>query len=87
MSFASAKVMNNLVSMQIVVVSDKFLGRVIKLVKMFPLKVLKINLNKVLETVIFGVYGCVSVEFMYCILVENIMVSCVKVYAVVKEDF
>ena len=75
------------VSMQIAVVSHKFPSRAVKLVKMFPLKPLKIDLNTVPETVVFDVCGCVFIEFMYCILVEGVNVSRLNGFAVVKEDF
>ena len=79
--------MINLVSMQIAVVSYKFLSRAIKLVKIFPLIPLKIDLNTILETVVFDVCGCVFIEFMYYILVEGVNVSRLNVYTVIKEDF
>ena len=75
------------VSMRIAVVSHEFPGRAVKLVKNFPLKLLKIDLNTVPETVVFGVCGCVFIELGYCILVEGVMVSHLNVCAVVKEDF
>ena len=73
--------------MQIAVVSHKFPSRTVKLVKMFPLKLLKINLNTVLETIVFSVCGCVFIEFVYCILIKGVNVSCLNGYAVIKEDF
>ena len=75
------------ISIQIAVVSHKFLSRVVKLVKMFSLKPLKIDLNTVLETVVFGVCSYVFIEFVYCILIEGVNISCLNGYAVVKEDF
>ena len=79
--------MINPVSIQIAVVSHDFLSGAIKLVQMFYLKLLEINLNTVLETIIFGVCGCVLIELLYRVLVEDVMVSCLNLYAVVKEDF
>ena len=75
------------VSMQIAVVSHKFLSRTVKLVKIFPLKPLKIALNTVPKIVVFGICGCIFFEFEYYILVEDVNVSCLNGCAVVKEDF
>ena len=87
MSFAGTKVMIDPISMQIAVVSHKFLSRAVKLVKMFPLKSLKIDLNTVPETVVFGVCGCIFIEFVYYIVVEGVNVSRLNTCAVVKKDF
>ena len=87
MSLAGAKVMIDLVFMQIAVVFHKFPNRAVKLLKMFPLKPLKIDLNTVPETVVFSVCGCVFIEFMYCILLKGVNVSRLNGFAVVKEDF
>ena len=73
--------------MQIAVVSYEFPSKAVKLVKMFLLKSLKIDLNTVLETIIFSICGCVFIEFMYYILVEDVNVSCLNGCAVIKEDF
>ena len=73
--------------MRIAVVSHEFPSGAVKLVKMFRLKLLEINLNTVPETVIFGVCGCVLIELLYRVLVEDVMVSRLNLYAVVKEDF
>ena len=75
------------VSMRIAVISHEILSWAVKLVKMFCLELLEINLNTVPETVIFGVCGCVLIELVYRVLVEDVMVSRLNVYAVVKEDF
>ena len=72
--------------MQIAVVSHKFSSGAVKFIKMFCLALLKINLNTVPKTVIFGIYGYVLIELLYCIFVENIMVSHLNLYAVVKKD-
>ena len=75
------------VSMQIVIISYEFPNRAIKLVKMFPLKPFKIDLNTVPETVVFGVGGCVFIKFVYCILVKSVNVSRLNGCVVVKENF
>ena len=87
MSFAGAEVIIDPVSIEITVVSYQFLSKAVKLIKMFSLKPLKINLNTVLETIIFGICNYVFIEFVYCILVEGVNVSRLNVCAVVKEDF
>ena len=79
--------MTDLVSMQIAVVLHEFSNRVVKLVKMFLFKFLKINLNTIPETIVFSVCGCVFIKLVYCILVQNVMISCLNVYAIVKKDF
>lgn len=79
--------MINSVFMQIVVISYIFLSKVIKLVKIFSFKFLKVNLNIVLETVVFNVCSYVLVEFVYYILVENIIVSRFNIYIPVKKNF
>lgn len=55
--------------------------------KMFPLKLLKINLKIVPEIVVFSVCGRILIELMYYVLVEDVKVSYLRVYDVVKEDF
>lgn len=87
MNLANAKVMINPVFMQIVIVSHKFLNRPIKLVIMFLFKLLKTNLNIVPETVIFGICGYILIEPKYCIFVEDVIISCLNVYAIIQEDF
>ena len=79
--------MINSVSMQIAVVSYKFPSAAVKYIKMFYLKLPQINLNTVLETVVFGVCSCILIKLVYRIFVEDIMVCRLNVYAVVKIDF
>lgn len=64
-SFANAKVMVNPVSMGIALIDHKISSKANKLVKIFCLKLLKVNLNPVPETIIFGVCGCVLIQRMY----------------------
>ena len=73
--------------MEIAIVFYKFLSRAVKLVKMFLLKPLKINLNTVPETGVFGICGCVFIKFMYCIFVEGVNVSRFNRCAIVKGNF
>lgn len=87
MSPASAEVVVNPKFIWIIVVSDNFLSRVVKLIKMFLLKLLEIDLNTVPKTVVFDVCDSVLIKLMYCILVKNIMVSRLNFYAIVKKDF
>lgn len=87
MSFASAKVMINLISIQIVIVLYKFLSRVIKLVKIFLLKLFKINLNTVLEIIVFGICKCILVKLVHYIFINNVIVSCFTIYVIIKDDF
>ena len=75
------------VSMGIVVIHHKISNKAVKLVKIFCLKLLKINLNTVLETIVFGICGCILIEPMYSIFVEDIMVSCQNIHTIGKEDF
>lgn len=55
MSFARAKVILNLKFIQITVVFDNFSYYIIYLIKIFGLKLFKINLNIVLETLILSI--------------------------------
>lgn len=87
MSFVNTKIIIDLVFMHIKVISYKFLNRAFKLIKIFCLKSLKINLNIVSKTVVFSVYSCILVRFIYCIFVKEIMVNYFNFYAIVKEDF
>ena len=73
--------------MQIAIVSYEFSIRAVKLVKMFPLKPLIINLNVVLKTLVFDVCGYIFIQFVYCILVKNTNINCLNNCAIVKEDF
>lgn len=73
--------------MAIITVFYEFLNRVIRNVQMFYLKPLKINLNIVSKTVSFGIYGCILIEFIYCIFVEDAIVSCLNFYAILKKKF
>ena len=75
------------VSIQIAVVSHEFPNRAVKLVKIFFLKSLKIDLNTFLETIVFGICGCVFIEFPYCILDKGVMVSRLNIYTIIKVDF
>lgn len=36
---------------------------------------------------VFGIYNWVLIEFVYCILVKNIIVSRLNVYIIFKKDF
>lgn len=56
MSFASAKVMINSISIKIMIVSYKFFSKVAKYVKIFYLKLSKINLNTILKIIVFAKY-------------------------------
>ena len=87
MTSAGAKVIVNPVSMRIAVISHKVPSGALKLVKMFCLKLLEVNLNIILETIIFGVCSCVLIEPIYDVLVEDNMVSCLNVYTIGKENF
>lgn len=73
--------------MQIVVLSHEFPGKAVKLVKMFLLKPHKINFNLIPETIMFGVYSCVFIEFVYSILDKIVYVCCFNVSINVKKDF
>lgn len=56
MSFASAKVMIDSISIKIMIVSYKFFSEVVKHVKIFYLKLSKINLNTILKIIVFAKY-------------------------------
>ena len=79
--------MINPICIQIAVVSHKFPNRAIKLVKIFPLKPLKTNLNTVLETIVFDICACIFIELVYCILVKNVNISCLNDFTIIKKDF
>lgn len=79
--------MVNHVSMWIRVISHKISSGVVKLVKIFRLELLKVNLNIVPETIVFGICNCVLIESMYDVLIENVMVSCLNVHTIGKENF
>lgn len=71
--------MVNLISIWIVIISHKFLIEIVKLIKMFCLKLLKINLNIVLETIFFGIYGYILIEPIYNIFVRDVIIRCLNV--------
>lgn len=75
-SFADAKVMINLVSIQIVIIFHEFLSNAIKLIKIVILKLLTIKFNLVPKTVVFDICSYIYMKFVYYIFVENIIVRC-----------
>ena len=75
-SFIDAKVMINLVSMQIVIVFHKFLSNAIKLIKIVIFKLLTIKFNPVPKIVVFDICSYVYMKFVYYIFVKNIKVRC-----------
>lgn len=79
--------MIKLISMQITVVSHKFLNKTIKFVKMFFLKLFKINLNIVLEIVVFGICSYVLIELVYYILIQDVMIIYLNVYTIIMKNF
>lgn len=87
MSLTNTKIIINLVSMQIVVVFHEFPSSMIKYVKIFHFKPLKINLNIILKTEVFGIYNYILIELRYHIFVKNIIVSHLNIYIIVKVDF
>lgn len=86
-SFASAKVITYSISMQIAVLSYKFSSRVIKLVIMFFLKFLKIDMNIISKTIVFDIFNCIFIQLIYCILVRDIIVSCFNNFTILIKDF
>ena len=75
------------ISMGITVISHKFSSRAIKPIKMFCLKLLKIYLNTVPETVVLGIQGYIFIEFVYNKLVDQVMVSYFNVESLSEESF
>lgn len=73
--------------MQIAIISYEILNGLIKLVKMFCFKLLKINLNTIPKPVIFDVCGYILIKLLYYIFVEDIIVNCLNLYIIVKTDF
>lgn len=73
--------------MQIAIVFYKFLNGAIQLIKMFCLKFLKINLNKVLKIIFFGIYNYIFIKLIYNVLIENMIVRYLNNYVVGKKDF
>ena len=74
-------------SMRITVVSDNSPSGAVQLIEMFGLKFLKIHLNTVPKAPILGVQGSVLIEPVNNKLVEQVMVSCLNVKPLSKEDF
>lgn len=79
MSLARAKVIVNLISIQIVVVPQNISDKAFKLVKRSGLKFFEIDLNTIPQTKIFDVCYCILIELVYCVLINHIKVSYVKV--------
>lgn len=73
--------------MQIVVVPYHFLGRVMKFVKILRLQFFKIDLDTISEIKVFIVCGYIQIKLMYCVLVDYVMVSCLKVKSMSKKGF
>ena len=57
--------MIDLTSIEIIVVSDNSPSSVVKFIVMLGLPILKIDLNTVSETSIFGVPGSILIELVY----------------------
>lgn len=87
MSFASAKIMTDPISIQIAIISYEFQIKAVKLVKIFLFKSLKIDSNTSAETVVFDICGYIFIEFVNFIFVKSVIVSHLNVYAIIKEDF
>ena len=73
--------------MWIIRIFYKILSGAVKLIKMFYFKLLKVNLNTVLETIVFGVCGYILIKIIYDILIKDVMVSCLNFYTIGKENF
>lgn len=73
--------------MQIVIIFYRFLNKVIKLIKIFSLKLFKIEINIVLKTINFNNYHYILINFIYYILIINIKINYFNIIAIVKKDF
>ncbi len=73
--------------MQIIIVSHKFSSRARKYINMFYFKPPKINLNIISKTIVLGIYCYILIELIYCIFIENIIVSYLNVYTTIEKDF
>ena len=73
--------------MEITVVSYKFSNGAVKYVKMFCLKFFEIHLNTIPEMVVFGVQGCILIELVYNKFVNQVMISCLNIKPLSKENF
>ena len=73
--------------MPIVIILYKFLSRIIKFVKIFYLKLLKIDMNIFLKLYFFGICSFILIKLIYDILIEKVIVSCLNIYIVNKEIF
>lgn len=73
--------------MEIVIVYYHTLGRTIKLVKILCIKFLEINLNVYLKINIFIVCDYILIKLIYCVLINHIIVSYLKVKLISKNGF
>lgn len=85
-SFASIKVIINLVSMQIVIIFHKFSTMAIKYIKIFYFQLLKIYLNIILKTIVFDIYSYILIEPIYFIFIKDVMVNYFKIYVIIKNE-
>lgn len=86
-SSAGTELLVDPVSMWIEIFPYNFLGRAVKLVKMSGFEFFKIKLDTILEIIVFIVSGCILIKLVYRVLVDHVMVSCLKVKPLSKEDF
>lgn len=61
--------MIDLISIQIIIISYKFLNRIVKFIKMFYLKLLKTKLNIIAKTMVFGIYKYKFIKTIYYIFI------------------
>lgn len=73
------------VFMCLTIVSSNYPYMAVYVIKMLCLKLFKIYLNIVLETVVFDIQGCILIESVYNKLVYQVMVSYCNIESLSKE--
>lgn len=73
--------------MQIVIISYKIPNRNIKFVKMIRFKLDKINLNIILNIMVFSIYGFILIKSIYNVFIKDVMINYLNVHAISKDNF
>lgn len=79
--------MFNLIFIWITIIFFNFLSKTIKLIKIFCLKLYKVNFNIILKTIVFDIYNYILIKLIYSVFIKNIMLSYLNIYAIIKKNF
>lgn len=73
--------------MQIVIISYKIPNRSIKFVKIIRFKLDKINLNIILNIMVFSIYSYIFIKSIYNVFIKDVMINYLNIHVISKENF